>query len=107
MHECDGNNFKGEISVDVILNMPPASLGIFCRMLSTTFYFISHFILMMGIMYIVVLQKSLTVIQFVPERTQSPQVGGTINTLGAEGFFIISVASAGVSAIFTHFQLKN
>jgi hypothetical protein len=27
--------------------------------------------------------------------------------LGADGFFIISVASAGVSAIFTHFRLKN
>jgi hypothetical protein len=30
-----------------------------------------------------------------------------LNTLGAEGFFIISVASAGISAIFTQFQLKN
>jgi hypothetical protein len=29
------------------------------------------------------------------------------NTLGAEGFIIISVASAGISAIFTHFRLKN
>jgi hypothetical protein len=30
-----------------------------------------------------------------------------LNTLGAEGFFIISVASANISAIFTYFQLKN
>jgi hypothetical protein len=30
-----------------------------------------------------------------------------LNTLGAEGFFIISVASAGTSTIFIHFRLKN
>jgi hypothetical protein len=31
----------------------------------------------------------------------------SINTLVAEGFLIIYVASAGISAIFTNFRLKN